>query len=456
MTFTTASGYVEETASYSHARHGHDPVGINANEYLEAGPNGYHVINANDSWRDGIDDYPMLRRPNPFPSATTYSIESIIAYGAYGTVAKVKQRGTGMIYARKQIQKLGVDPAILHDEVSLIRQAQHRHVVELVQKYEDSDWYYIVMAPVADCNLQEYMQRVSSNSPIRHLQKRDDPFWAAFAQQRVQLFQWIYCLANTLTDLHERGIRHRDIKPQNILVHGSSILLTDFGISMAHDGLTKVALTTTFGTSRYEPPESLGSATGDTRMRTGRKGDVFSLGCVFFEMLDTASHRIRINELPEIPDNRFASCVENDHFLSQVDCFNESKVDSSLNLAPEARCPNLTKSLLRLVMSSMITSAERRKSASAIVNDIGQLMAGHVAAQPRCCFKRMDTAGESNNMTMMDITDDEGSLDGSDRDEDESELQTEEQTRGRELSSEPPQMTHWGDGATEAAGREEH
>ena len=42
----------------------------------------------------------------------------------------------------------------------------------------------------------------------------------------------IGCLASGLAFMHEQTIRHKDIKPQNILIHGGSVLYTDFGISL--------------------------------------------------------------------------------------------------------------------------------------------------------------------------------------------------------------------------------
>jgi serine/threonine protein kinase len=46
-----------------------------------------------------------------------------------------------------------------------------------------------------------------------------------------KLRRWCFCLINTLAHIHEQRIRHKDIKPGNILVQGDRIYLTDFGLS---------------------------------------------------------------------------------------------------------------------------------------------------------------------------------------------------------------------------------
>ena len=75
-------------------------------------------------------------------------------------------------------------------------------------------------------------------------------------------------------------IRHRDIKPQNILVKGSSVYLTDFGISLDWENLSRS--TTTKDTAKsmlYCAPEVARYEKRNT------SADIWSLGCVFLEML---------------------------------------------------------------------------------------------------------------------------------------------------------------------------
>jgi len=85
-------------------------------------------------------------------------------------------------------------------------------------------------------------------------------------------------LINGVAYAHEAGIRHRDIKPHNILVKSENVLLTDFGISMMDLGTTvptTIVNRPRARTTEYCAPEV---ESGHTR---GRSADIFSLGAVF-------------------------------------------------------------------------------------------------------------------------------------------------------------------------------
>lgn len=85
--------------------------------------------------------------------------------------------------------------------------------------------------------------------------------------------------------LHEQKIRHNDIKPTNILLHERRILICDFGIAKDWAGRDEGTTSGTIQgmTERYCAPE--------IKFATDRNetSDVFSLGCVFIEMLTVLS-----------------------------------------------------------------------------------------------------------------------------------------------------------------------
>ena len=79
---------------------------------------------------------------------------------------------------------------------------------------------------------------------------------------------------------HEHGLIHRDIKPGNILIaHEGEVKVTDFGIARAVNAETITETAAVFGTAAYVSPEQ---AQGET---VDRRTDVYSLGCVLYELL---------------------------------------------------------------------------------------------------------------------------------------------------------------------------
>jgi serine/threonine protein kinase len=131
--------------------------------------------------------------------------------------------------------------------------------------YTDPKYFALLMAPVADCNLSEYYH-LALKSP----------------DKRSLLRSFLGCLAHALDYVHSIRIRHRDIKPHNILVKNDRVLLTDFGIALDWENLSRSTTTADSGkTWVYAAPEVA------RYEKRNSSADVWSLGCVFMEIVTT-------------------------------------------------------------------------------------------------------------------------------------------------------------------------
>jgi serine/threonine-protein kinase len=90
-------------------------------------------------------------------------------------------------------------------------------------------------------------------------------------------------VADALDYAHRNGVIHRDIKPENILLHDGRAMVADFGIALAVSAAAGGRMTETglsLGTPHYMSPEQ---ATAEKEITA--RSDVYSLGCVLYEML---------------------------------------------------------------------------------------------------------------------------------------------------------------------------
>jgi serine/threonine protein kinase len=221
-----------------------------------------------------------------------FEILGRLGSGGYGQVDKIASKISFRHYALKRIRRRAAfgnnsKEAMkrFKSEIQIVKSIEHRHIIQYVGSYTDKTYLGLVMAPVADTDLAAFLEQTciyiqtasSANAESSVLRLRDQ---ALASEMSSTVRTYFGCLAAALSYLHDRSIKHKDVKPQNILVHQGNVLLTDFGLS--RDFAEDVGSTTsgiTPASPRYSPPEVAVYEARNT------SADVWSLGCVFLEMV---------------------------------------------------------------------------------------------------------------------------------------------------------------------------
>lgn len=137
----------------------------------------------------------------------------------------------------------------------------HPNIVDIYDIGQDGDLHYIVM---------EFVEGSTLKDLIRERRRFDVPSAFAIGQQ----------VASALAFAHRRGLIHRDVKPQNILVTPEGqAKVTDFGIARGSSASQLTRTGMVIGTVHYFSPEQ---AQGQP---LGPPSDIYSLGIILYEML---------------------------------------------------------------------------------------------------------------------------------------------------------------------------
>ncbi|KAB2575397.1 serine/threonine protein kinase [Lasiodiplodia theobromae] len=191
-----------------------------------------------------------------------------IGFGSQGLIDVVQLPNSKETCARKKwtagtnLRKI---TARFDDEVKIIKKlGTHQHVLELLASYTRGREFGLLM-PLADCDLWHIL---ALNYSEREGVISDSDLLRSWG-----------CLSSGLLFMHDKGVKHKDIKPQNILFRRGGFQFTDFGLSK---DISELSHSTTEGADRgtlkYMAPEVT-----DYKPH-GRAADVFSLACVLFEV----------------------------------------------------------------------------------------------------------------------------------------------------------------------------
>ncbi len=196
-----------------------------------------------------------------------YELERELAQGGMATVylgRSVQDRKAVAIKVMRPVLASALSVERFQREIAIARAMAHPFIVPLHDSGVAGELLYYIMPYVEGESVHERLQRERRLSLEDALQVTHD-------------------VAGALGYAHERGVLHRDVKPENILLAGGRALVADFGLARAIGAADYEKLTQTgtiVGTLFYMSPEQL-REDRDLDQRT----DIYSLGCILYEML---------------------------------------------------------------------------------------------------------------------------------------------------------------------------
>lgn len=199
---------------------------------------------------------------------TVYDIGDKLGAGAFGTVHLGKHRASGTLRAVKSIQKAKTEQQqALDNEIMLMKQVDHPNIVRIFEVFQDNNFVHLVMEL---CTGGELLDKLIEELGFSERQ-------ASFVMEQV---------LGAVSHLHAFSICHRDLKPQNFLIHEKGLPIDKCIVKVADFGLSRSVkdgkvLTSPVGSPAYTAPEVLKGSYVQTC-------DLWSCGVITYVLL-TAS-----------------------------------------------------------------------------------------------------------------------------------------------------------------------
>lgn len=214
----------------------------------------------------------MVLKPDDFLQGR-YRVELPLGQGGMGAVYRAVDTRLNVLVAIKEMfPQPDLDASTLaqlrqqfQQEALVLARLQHPNLVRVTDFFEESGNAYLVMDFVSGHSLAQYIES-----------------WGAIPEN--QALAWAAELLDALAYCHSRGIIHRDVKPQNVIIRPDGhAVLVDFGLVKLWnpaDPSTKTIMRG-MGTPEYSPPEQYDAGAGHTDGRS----DVYSMGATLYHAL---------------------------------------------------------------------------------------------------------------------------------------------------------------------------
>jgi eukaryotic-like serine/threonine-protein kinase len=194
-----------------------------------------------------------------------YKLIDELGKGSSAVVYVARDITDNHLYAAKTMYKQQLEhQGILRRfqrEVAILQYLDDPHIVRIIDYGDDKDIFYIVMDYIDGKTLRDYM---TPRVPLK----------------LFQAFDYVRQIAEGLDTTYKKGVVHRDIKPQNILINRKGVVkIVDFGLALA-DAPTLTDSKDFMGTAYYVSPEQI-----DHAHSVDIRSDLYSLTVMFFEMV---------------------------------------------------------------------------------------------------------------------------------------------------------------------------
>ena len=193
-----------------------------------------------------------------------YKILKTLGDGTYGTVFKAVNTKTNEVVAIKTLKRKfeSWDECKQLREVKSLMKLNHPCIVKLIEVLKVKDELHLVFEFLEE-NLYQCYQKMKESKESRFSEK--------------QIKSIVFQAAEALAYMHKHGFFHRDMKPENMLVHREAVKLADFGL--AREIRSRPPFTDYVSTRWYRAPEILLKATN-----YNSPVDIFALGCIMAEL----------------------------------------------------------------------------------------------------------------------------------------------------------------------------
>lgn len=241
---------------------------------------------------------PVKSKSIIFVNSRPYNRLDLIGRGGSSKVFRVMDQNNKMFALKKVHFDKADKNAIINfkDEIELLKKLSgHERIIKLYDsEINDTKGYLTMILEIGEIDLSHLLAK-------QHQRPLDINFVRLYWDQMLQAVQAV----------HDQKIVHSDLKPANFLLVEGSLKLIDFGIAKAiGNDTTNIHRDSQIGTINYMSPEALSEAHSSTSggqkvMKLGRASDIWSLGCILYQMVygkTPFAHLTMFQKIKAIPD----------------------------------------------------------------------------------------------------------------------------------------------------------